>query len=155
MHSNPSINCTELVTQLHIDGMQLLNSSKACIQPILCRLVDPIVTTRFVLDVYADSEKYAKVEYPTELVEEVKDLMRTAALMTGSSCSKGVRIANFVCDTSARSFVGCKEHHEGVSSDKYTQRGTFEERKVNFPWTNLLVGEDGACPIRDAAPSQF
>lgn len=115
--------------QINIDGLPLYKSSSRQFWPILCKVqLQPDVYEPFPIAVYSGIQKPNDLnEYLGRLIEESNGLMETGIDIDGEKFE--VRIASFICDRPARSFVKCIKGHGGYyACERCTVKG---ERHAN------------------------
>lgn len=154
---NNSINMQNFLSQnsepvlsisINIDGLPISNSSKSQFWPILISIdVDSVsqnTSKPYATGIYHGYTKPADVnQYLSEFVTEFKHLQDNGF----NICNKIVKIraSKLLCDAPAKSFVLCTKGHTGFySCTKCTQRGTFINNRLAFPYTNVNLRTDAS-----------
>ena len=100
---------------------------------MLCRIVEPLKTTPFIIGVYGGMQKPTDAsDYLSDAIIEFKRSV-VEGLRIGERCVS-IKLTAVICDKPARSFVQQGMSHTGYSGcDKCLQRGRYVKQRMTFP----------------------
>jgi hypothetical protein len=130
-----------LSLQFNFDGLPLFKSCSLEFWPILC-LMWQYNTRPFVVGLYCGCKKPGNIsEYMPDFICELGQLLQVGLDVEGIHYS--VKIANFVCDAPARSFVKNVKSHNGYHCcEKCIQEGVYINNRMTFPETDCWLRTD-------------
>ncbi|KAF7241134.1 hypothetical protein EG68_09762 [Paragonimus skrjabini miyazakii] len=105
-----------------MDGLNVFKSSNYTLWPILCRVVDPILTSPSIVGIYGGPE--------------LKELSTEDFRLNNCDFPVKLSIASIICDKQS---IG---HGGYYGCDKCTQKGLYHVNKIIFPITDSPVRTD-------------
>jgi hypothetical protein len=157
---NVSIDGSEILLQINVDGLPLFKSTSSQFWPILGLSTNAQKREPFVIGIYyGNSKSTSAKEYLQQLLVELNNLM-TICLNHGQ-ITYCIVLTAIVCDTPARAFIKNIKGHSGYHEcDKRCQERVFYERRMTFPETKATLRTDAfflAMEDEDhhAGPSPF
>ena len=133
---------SEVSLQVNIDGMPLFKSSNESFWPILGLLQQEEQPEPFVIGLWVGTSKPNDSNaFMSNFIDEMKEIEVNG--VTYADKAYKVTIANFVCDTPARSFVKKTKGHTGYfACDNCVQRGVWTNHRMTFPERNAAPRTD-------------
>jgi len=102
LHAN-HISLTELDLSFNIDGLPLFSSSPQSLWPILCKVANIPSYSPFVVAMFCGKQKPLNLEFLTEFVVELKELVSRGIEIGNAICA--VTVHSIICDTPVKSMV--------------------------------------------------
>ena len=136
--------CSNLSLQIGIDGLPLFKSSNESFWPILCIVKEKINAEPFIIGLWVGSSKPTDPnDYLEPFICEMGCLMENGLTFHGKDYT--VSVKNFVCDTSARSFIKFTKGNTGYHGCDFCEcRGRYFMNRVTFPDMNSPARTDEA-----------
>ncbi len=131
LQSTPAVlDCHDTIElSLNIDGLPLFRSSGYSLWPILCCASSIRPRTVFVIALYGGTSKPENLDFLSETVEELNELLNEGLSVNGKHLSCTVKLC--VCDAPARAMVKCVKQFSGYfGCDKCIQKGEYEGRVI-------------------------
>lgn len=132
----------ELSLQLNIDGVPLFKSSSESFWPILGLLQQEQKSEPFIIGLWIG---HSKPKDPNAFLQKFIDEMSQIEMngICYNDKTYRIKIANFICDTPARSFVKQSKGHSGYYGCDYcVQTGVYYMHRMTFPERNAPLRTD-------------